>query len=102
MAQRLLHHQQPGAPGLGEHHAVRVQAGGGQGGGEQIMPHHRPQHRPAALGQQPGQQQRRGRPVLDIRPVPCHLVQRPSRQSAARQVLIDRRHTEAQHAGTPG
>ena len=72
-----------------------------RGGGEQVMPHNRPQHGPAPLGQQPGQQQRRGCPVLHVRPVPRHLVQRPDQQATAGQMPVNARDTKAQHA-SPG
>ena len=99
MAQRLLHHQQHVTPGLGEHHAVRMQPGAGEGGGEHVRLGDGPQHRAPPPGQQAGQQQRGGGAVLEIGPFAGRLVQRAGQQAAAGQVPVDRGHAEAQGVG---
>ena len=76
---------------------VRRQTGLGKGRGEQILPDHAPQHRPLAARGNPGCEQGGCGAINRAVAAASHLMQRPQRETAARQMRVNRRQTEWQH-----
>jgi hypothetical protein len=82
-------------------HPVRLEPGRGEGRREQVRPGQAPQHPPPGPRRDPGGEKGRRRAV--DRPVAAagHLVQRPERQPAVRQPVIDLWHAERQRCAPP-
>ena len=83
--------------GLRVNHTIRRQTGLGEGRGEQILPDHAPQHRPLAARGNASGKQSGGGAVNRAIAATSHFVQRPQRQTAARQARVNRRQIERQH-----
>lgn len=81
-------------PGLRVDDAVRVEADGGERRREQVPPPQAPQDRAAQPREAAADEQGRGRRVLGTRTALCEFVQAPERQSAPREVIVDRRDPE--------
>ena len=83
--------------GLDIDDAVGQETGLGEGGREEILPRDAPQHlAPCARGDAGGEQ-RRGRAVDGAIAAAGDLMQRAERQTASRQMPVDRLDTERQH-----
>ncbi len=93
MAKALLHGLQHGVrlAGLGVDDTIRVQAGSGQTGSEQIRSFRDPEDRAAVAGQNAGDKQNRRCTVLRVRAGAGNLMQRAKRDAAVRQGGVDRR-----------
>ncbi len=83
--------------GAGVYHAVRMQAGTGQAGGEQIVGGGAPQHAAVHARQDAGGEQGGAGTGDCVRPAAFHLVQRTAGQAAFREVRIDFGHAKARH-----
>ncbi len=94
MAQSLLHDRQNGFAGFRENDAIRLQPGGGEGGGKQVRSLQDPQHRSVQARQNAGGEQGRGGGVLGVGPGGGGFMQRPQAQAAGGKCLIDRRNAD--------
>lgn len=78
-------------------HAIRRQAGLGQGGREQVRSSNAPEHHAARSGRNPGGEQRCRRTVNGAVAAARHLMQRATGQSASRKARIHLGDPEGQH-----
>lgn len=69
----------------------------GQRWGEEILPGDAPEHLAPGACCNAGGEERRGGPIDRPVAASCHLMQRPERQSASRQHLVDTGNAERKH-----
>ena len=97
VAEAVLHDQQRVVPaGLGIDHAIRMEACGGEAGGEQVGLLEHPEDLALDAGEDAGDEHGGGSPVLDVRATAGDLVQGTHREAAARQSGVEIGHAERQ------
>ena len=78
-------------------HAIGHEPGLREGRGEQILPGETPEHLAARARRNSRREESRGRAVDCAMAAARHLMQRAKRQSASREMPVDRLETEGQH-----